>query len=166
MGAFHLNFTAHLTESGMPTTMRLHAFVLLFLFAAGLHAEPVALISDEEKLALQEEIRITKARASALNEEAERVFKETETACYKKFLVSDCLDQAREAHRNSLREARAVESKGKTLERELKMRDFATHRVKLEEDAKRKDAEAAERAEKNRLAQEAAEKRVAEKAGK
>lgn len=146
--------------------MRLHALVLLLLLTAGLHAEPVALVGEEEKLALREEIRLTKAKASAMTEESDRIYKEAETACYKKFLVSDCLDQAKEVHRASLREARAVDLQGKTMERELKKREMATHQAKMEEEAPRKEAEAAERAEKNRLAREAAEKRVAEKVGK
>lgn len=61
-----------------------------------------------------------------------------QTGCWKKFLVSRCLDQAGQAFRDEKLKAANLESRARAIERELKRREIA------EKDAQRAGKEAAQ----------------------
>jgi hypothetical protein len=86
-----------------------------------------------------------KALAARLHDEARDIRAAAEVAharaqneCWKKFLVSRCLDQAGQAHRDEKLKAAKLEGRARAIERELKRREIA------EKDAKQAEKEAAQ----------------------
>lgn len=109
-------------------------------------------------------------RAKTLHEEAngirraaEEINVQAKKACWDRFLVSACLEDARMALRDETARARKLDQEAREIEREVKKQDIAEREARRIEEAPRKAAEAAAQAEKNRLAQEEALRRVAEK---
>lgn len=101
---------------------------------------PPTPLSAAEKQSIQ-------ARADALHKEAkdrrsaaDTKQREGKAACYQRFLVNACLDDADGQHRNELGAARKLELEGNRLQRELKAREHA-------EDAALAPSEAAQTAE-------------------
>jgi colicin import membrane protein len=86
-----------------------------------------------------------KAVAARLHEEAIDIRRvatdehaKAQTVCWKKFLVSKCLDEAGQNFRNEKLKAASLESRARSIERELKRREVA------ERDAQRAAKEAAQ----------------------
>ena len=95
-------------------------------------------------------------------EEAEKAHEAAKTGCWKKFLVSACLEDARTTYRKERSMAKRQEREAQTLERNVRKYDALERaRVRDEENAQR-EAENAKKAEKFR-AKRALE---ADKAGK
>ena len=65
------------------------------------------------------------AQARALRAEAEATFQAAEPACYKKFLVNRCIDQARQQRLETIQRARALESEAHQLKLEQRQRAAA-----------------------------------------
>ncbi|MDR1999941.1 MAG: hypothetical protein LBP94_00190 [Zoogloeaceae bacterium] len=85
-----------------------------------------------------------KAQAASLREEARDIRAAAEiehanaqNACWKKFLVSSCLEDAGQAYRDEKLKASRLESRAHAIDRELKRREIA------EKDAKRAAEDAA-----------------------
>ena len=65
------------------------------------------------------------AQAKALRAEAETTFQAAEPACYKKFLVNRCIDQAKQLRLETIQRARALESEAHQLKLEQRQRAAA-----------------------------------------
>lgn len=134
---------------------------LLLLLLSPAHAQET--LSDEEKHRLLDQARSLKEQAGAIHEAARNRFKEQEASCWKKFLVSDCIDDAKIAHKEETRKASELERQAREIERDVRKREFAMREARRIEEAPRKEAEALERAAKNKAAQEEAQRRLEEK---
>lgn len=111
-----------------------------------------------------EALAATLKEESALRREAaDKAQAEAKTECWKKFLVSACLDDARVAYRKETSIAKRQERQSQSLERNVRKYDAAEHiRLRDEENA-RKDAENARKAAEFRAKEEA---RAKSRAGK
>ena len=97
--------------------------------------------------------------AKQRREEADKLHEAAQGECWKKFLVSACLEDARIAHRKELSMSKRQEREAQTLERNVRKYDALERaRIRDEENAKR-EAENAKKAEKFR-AKRAAEERA------
>jgi hypothetical protein len=66
-----------------------------------------------------------RAQAQALRDQAEATFAATQPACYQRFFVNRCLDQAREARLADINRARALDIQASRIELAEKQREFA-----------------------------------------
>lgn len=87
-------------------------------------------------------------RARSLNTEASRLKKEADArqsaaneVCYKKFLVSSCLEDAAKTHTQNVREAKRMELEAGELERDVKRRDMATKDAKKAVETPKREAD-------------------------
>lgn len=133
--------------------MRIQSLLLMaLLFSPVLWAQTPA---QPQSLSL-EEAQAQRIHAEAMKSEAEQRYASEQAACYKKFLVNDCLEAARNRHTQSLNEARTLDKAGREVEREA-------HRQEVEAKEARRTAAASQRA----VEQQAqAEAYRAEEAGK
>lgn len=114
-------------------------FAALFLLPLASHAdEPPAPPIADDPVAM-------KAIAGRLRDEAVDVRRlatdehtQAQKECWRKFLVSRCLEEAAQNHRNEDRKAASLESRARAIERELKRREIA------DKDARRAEKEAAQ----------------------
>jgi colicin import membrane protein len=119
--------------------------------------------------------------AGELQATANTLFKEKEAACFNKFRINACLDEARLVHSKQTTEARRLENESKALERLLKKEQLADKDARRALEAEQRAAslparaaetraalnsaeenEAAQRADKERRAQEGQRERAAE----
>ena len=118
--------------------------------------DPAALLSVGAPRSKTERDEMT-ARAATLHAEsklrretADQVHEAAKTGCWKKFLVSDCLEDARITHRKEVSLAKRQEREAQTLERNVRKYDALERaRIRDEENAKR-EAENAKKAAKHR----------------
>lgn len=126
-------------------------------------AVPPAEPQGEDKAAAQARARSLREQAAAARTAADAEFAADNKACLEKFLVSNCIDDAKLAKQEKLDAARRIEQEGRAIERDLRKRDFAEHERKRAEAAPQRAADAAAQAQKNRQAQEEAMQRVERK---
>lgn len=147
--------------------MRLFSILLLIVAAAPalaqLDSRPLSAAERSEKL----------GRASVLEGEADREQKAAEAAlkaenevCYKKFLVSDCLDAAKRKHTAAMRAAKNKELEAGELERDVKRRDVAADDARRAAEAPAKEAKQKAQAESYRAEEAAKAQARAEKQAK
>ena len=84
-----------------------------------------------------------RADAAALKIEAAAKHEQANAACWKKFLVSSCLDDARQTFRQEESRARQMEREAKLIERNIRSFDAAEDAAKRAADNARRDAKAA-----------------------
>lgn len=109
-------------------------------------AEPPLARSQTERNEMAARAIALKKEANAMQLAAQEQHKAAETGCWKKFLVSSCLEDARIVLRNEERRARQLEREARLLDRNVKRWD-TTARVSEREAANaKKDAEIAEKA--------------------
>lgn len=106
---------------------------------------------------------VLREKAQALRQEAEERFRREEAACWGKFLVSACLDEARTARREAERKARAWEGEAGRIERALREKERLRRLGEKAQEAERRLAESQRRAEAMRRHEEAVRARQAEK---
>lgn len=114
------------------------ALSLLALYALS------ALAEEQDSTASVDDPVVMKALAARLADEARDIRATAEVeharaqnACWKKFLVSRCLDEAGQRFRDEKLKAAQLESRSRAIERELKRREIA------EKDARRAAEDAA-----------------------
>ncbi len=114
------------------------------MFAAVL-LPPPALADEVPPTPIADDPVALKAIAARLREEAVEVRRlaadehtQAQKECWRKFLVSRCLEEAAQNHRNEDRKAASLESRARAIERDLKRREIA------EKDARRAEKEAAQ----------------------
>lgn len=137
-----------------PKTVPLDASALLTIGVPRSQAERDDMA--ERAATLKEESRLRK-------EEAEKALANATPVCWKKFLVSSCLDDAKVAYRKEISIAKRQDRESQTLDRNVRKYDAAEHvRLRDEENARR-DEQNAKRAAEFRAEQEAKAKARAEK---
>jgi colicin import membrane protein len=118
---------------------------LAVLVAAALFALPSLAPAEDiapppaadDKATLQAEVRRLHDEADQTRNAAETEKAKAEKECWRKFLVSKCLDETGQAYRNEKAKANALDSHARAIERELKRREVA------EKDARRIEKEGA-----------------------
>jgi len=80
----------------------------------------------EQRLTRAAELRRAGAERQAA---ADRLYEAQEPACYKKFLVNRCRDNAYRELTESTREAKRLENEGKAIERQVKKEQFSVRDV-------------------------------------
>ena len=103
------------------------------------------------------------SEASAIRDEATLRFSDEEIACYQRFLVNRCIDQARALRVEAIRRARALDTEADAIELADKNRRFAERMAEQEASAPRKAVERAEQEAKNRAESEARLREFSEK---
>ncbi len=162
-------------------TFLLPLFAALFagLAASTVFAADPAPAADWQARLDRADALIAEARAKQAAANAELT--EADRACYGKFLVNRCRDEAHKAHVVATREARRLENEGRAIEREVKREQLAEkdreraasepqrdqeHADKARQVAAEREQAAAERAaklaDKERKAEEGVRRRAAE----
>lgn len=126
---------------------------LLALAAAPLRAETWAPIDDTEKAAMEERIKTLQANGAAQREAAVAKFEQAQLACWKKVLVTACIDEARQAKVAAIDEARKPEAEARALQKELNNRILATREAKRREEAPKRAEDQRQQAERYRAEQ-------------
>jgi hypothetical protein len=115
------------------------------ILVAMLLAPPASHADDPPPASIADDPVAMKAIAARLRDEAAEVRRlatdehtQAQKECWRKFLVSRCLEEAAQNHRNEDRKAASLESRSRAIERELKRREIA------EKDAQRAEKEAAQ----------------------
>lgn len=119
------------------------ASLLLLLIAAPaalaqVDSHPLAEAERREKLERAAQLQ---AEAARLESEADAKLKATNAACYKKFLISSCLEDAKRTHTQEVRVAKRMELEGTELERDVKRRDLAAKDAQRAAEAPQRAAE-------------------------
>ncbi|MEY3202666.1 MAG: hypothetical protein RIR70_2216, partial [Pseudomonadota bacterium] len=89
-------------------------------------AAPIAPITPEETAALQAKIQSLNTEAAAQRKLAAEALAARDAACYKKVLVSACLDQSRKDDVAARLAIRQLEAESRRLQREIHLRQAAT----------------------------------------
>lgn len=115
-----------------------------------------------------EEARAQRVRAEALKSVAQKRYAAEQDACYKKFLVNDCLESAKASYTGSMLKARELDKAGRDVEREAHRREVEAKEATRAAELPQRDAEQQAQAERYR-AEEAGkaaerERKLAEKA--
>lgn len=115
-----------------------------------------------------EEANAQRARAEQMRDAAERNFLVEQDACYDKFQVNSCLDDAKKRRTRTLIDARNLDIPARDFQREAKRADVEAKEQKRDDDAPRRAAKQQQQAADYR-AEEAAkaakrEKKIADKA--
>ena len=124
--------------------------VLLCMGAAPVWAESISPITPQEVAQLQAKIKSLESEATARRAQAAEALAARNAACYKKVLVSACLDQSRKDDVNARLAIRQLDAESRRLQREIRLREAATKQAESEAAATKQDAEAAEKAARNR----------------
>ncbi|HTY99552.1 MAG TPA: hypothetical protein VMB75_06940 [Rhodocyclaceae bacterium] len=141
-----------------------YAALILLAAAAPLFAQDKPqFISDEEKSELQGKARAMRDEAGAIRAKANQDYEAAAKACWQKFLVTSCQEDARAVQRKANDRAKQLDHDAREIEHDVKVRDVATKEAKRIEEEPRRQAEAAAQAEKNRREQEEALRRIREK---
>ena len=116
-----------------PLLRRLaHLALAAFALAPLAHAAPPALRTLEEADA-------QRARASEMRNQAEKTLTAEQAACYQKFLVNSCLEDAKKKYTNTVIEARQLDQPARDFQREHK-------RAEVEAKEKQRASDNAQRA--------------------
>lgn len=137
--------------------------LLLSICWAGAAMAQEAALSAAEKQALREKALALRTQAGDMRNEAERTLAAETRACWQKFLVTRCQDNAKLAKQEKLAAAREIEGTAREIERRLRKIEFAEREARWAEEGPQRAAESAARAEKNRLDRQEALQRVEQK---
>jgi len=138
--------------------------LLLSIFLAGAAgAQDAAPLADAERQQLRDRAKSLHEQAEAMKSEAETSFAAENKACWDKFLVNRCMDNAKKAKQEKLIQAHRVKQEARDIERDLRKREFAEREARMAEEGPQREADAAAQAEKNRQAKQEALERVEKK---
>lgn len=140
--------------------MRIAISIAVVCWSALACAQAEAPLAPEEKQAQQERAKALHEQADVRRQEAEAAFAVETRACWDKFLVSRCQDEAKKTRVDRLTAARALDQEARDIERELRRREFAAREARRAAEEPQRAAEAAAQAERNRQAQQEAMERV------
>jgi colicin import membrane protein len=142
--------------------MRL-TFLLLCLSAGTALAQQAETPAPEDRAVRLERAQRLHEQATAIRDEADRQHAAAQPGCWKKFLVSSCIENTDNARRAENIKARELDKQARDIEREVKREDIAEREAKRSAEAPEKAAAAAAKAEKNRKAAEEVQQEVARK---
>jgi colicin import membrane protein len=143
--------------------MRTILLFLLILLAGAAFAQQAETPPPEDRAARLERAQRLHEQATAIRDEAERQHAAAQPGCWKKFLVSSCIEDTDKARRDENIKARELDKQARDIEREVKREDIAEREARRIAEAPAKAAAAAAKAEKNRQAAEEAQQEFARK---
>ena len=134
-------FTLH---SALPAPLLALSMAVLLSLSPSAHAATPALTASATQ-GSTDNVRMAEleAQAKALRAEAEATFQAAEPACYKKFLVNRCIDQAKQRRLETIQRARALESEAHQIKLEQRQRAAAEAQDAQRDAAASRDARAA-----------------------
>lgn len=123
--------------------MKRFLIILLALFAQATRAENPASapLTPEERGQLIDRSKSLKSEADRIRTAALQKRKEADAACWKKTLVSACMQEARRENLDSMAEARKLDTEARRVERDVHSRDLAAKRARQAEEAPKRRAE-------------------------
>lgn len=110
-------------------------------------------IAPDERVRLDTRLKTLKAEAEGARNAAETQFLADQKACWKKILVTDCIEAARRRRIEAIQKTRALDLEANTLQLEINNRDLATREARKREEAPQKAAEQAAQIEQYRAEQ-------------
>ena len=134
--------------------------VLSICATATAWAQEAPPFAGEGREQLEERARSLQEQGKEMRKEADLRLEEETRACWKKFLVTRCMDQAKQVKYERFDEARKLEQEARNIERELRRREAAARAARWAEELPQREADAAAQAERNRQAQQEAMERV------
>jgi colicin import membrane protein len=143
-----------------PFAARLSALLLAFLFHGPLVAAEAPDLDPATVSVRAEKMR---EEGKALSDAAEARFSEEEIACYQRFLVNRCIDQARQRRVEVVRKARALKVEADRMDLAEKNRRFAERQAEQADVAPKKAIERSEQEARNRADSEARLRELSEK---
>lgn len=131
--------------------------------AAAATAAATAAAAPEDWGALRTQAEEMRAKAQQMRKEAEAANAAAQKTCWEKFLVSSCLEDARQALRAAGREAKRLEVEAGQISRRIKAHEREVRQQKRIEEAPQRAEESARRAEQIRLKEAAALQKAEDK---
>lgn len=90
--------------------------------SGGTAARTRPLVKEHERQQVVAQVQAMRQRADALRREAESRFAASNAACYSKFLVASCLNDAKQVRIKSIQEVRRMDLQAGDIERDLNRR--------------------------------------------
>jgi hypothetical protein len=134
--------------------------LLRFLPLLAVLASLAAVGAEGDRPPTLERVRQLRDEATAIRSAADQRHAEAQISCWKKVLVSACLDDAARARRADTDRARGLEREAREIEQRVKKQELAERDARRKEEAPAREAAAAAQAERNRLEVEEAKRRV------
>lgn len=124
------------------------------------------LFPTEERARLEQRAADLKQQSALLEEAARRTRDAEHAACWKRVLVSACLEEADDRYRKSMTDARRMEQDAGDIEREIRTRSAEARRAEKREAAVARREKGVEMTVRNREQDAERERAAAERAGK
>lgn len=116
---------------------------------------------DWERLGTQ--VRELREQARQMRDAAQQAHAAEQQACWKKFLVSACLEEAKMAMREKEREAKALEIEAGRIDRRIRQHERGDRAARRDQELRDQQGDIAERTERIRRKEEEAARRQQEK---
>lgn len=142
--------------------------ILLLLISTPLWAQTPAMEPAPEVPQTLEQADAQRERASRMRDEADKQLATEQAACYKKFLVNDCLADAKKRHTQTMIDARKIDNPAWDFQREAKRAEVEAKEAKRAAELPQREVDQQQQAESYR-ADEAAraaarDQKIADKA--
>lgn len=119
-----------------------HLFLATLFFCPCLWAQtPESTPNEPAAPQTLEQANALRERAKQMEKEADALYESDQTACYQKFLVNSCLDDAKKRHTQSRLEARKLDAAGRDFQRAAKRADAEAKETKRAADLQARVAE-------------------------
>ena len=141
----------------------MRTLLLLSIFCVGVACAQDAPAPADDKEQLHARAKSLHEQADAQRSETEAAFAAETKACWEKFLVTHCQEEAKQTKQEKLSAVRKIEQEAREIDRDLRKREFAEREAKRIAEAPQRAADAAAQAGKNRQAQQEALERVEKK---
>lgn len=143
-----------------PLAARLSSLLLAFFLHGPVVADETQPVDPARETARAEKMR---DEGKVLTDAAEARFSQEEIACYERFLVNRCIDQARQRRVQEVRKARALKVEADSIDLAEKNRRFAERQAEQADVAPKKAIERSEQEARNRADSEARLRDLSEK---
>lgn len=144
---WHIEFPRRPDGGALPVSLRpmrvlypvlalaLAVFAARIAFAADApdHAGGFEPLAHGERERMLEQAQAQRLRAQGLRRESEETFRLSEAACYDRFMVSDCIADAKKARLGKSLEARKLDLDADRLERAVRLRESAKRETQREQ---------------------------------
>jgi hypothetical protein len=161
-------------EAGMKQVMKVLWILGMW---AGLAASPCTVLAQEaadttaaaaapaaeDWDALRTQAEEMRVKAKQMRKEAEAANAAAQKICWEKFLVSSCLEDARQSMRATEREAKRLEVEAGQISRRIKAHEREVRQQRRIDEAPQRAAESVRRAEQIRLKEEQAQQKANQK---
>lgn len=117
------------------------ALLLVLALVPAARGEEWKPIEPAERARLDARVKSLKAEAEGIRNGAEAQFLVDQKACWKKILVTDCIEAARRRRIETIHQTRDIDLEANKLQLEINNRDLATREARQREEAPKKAAE-------------------------